>query len=164
MRNPSLSWSRASLAGIGPSRGLSFSLLALLVIGGLPSIALPQTPPQGSYRDSCDDIEMPINGSGYNLKAICQSRRDGPGREETVLENAQQCVGDISNQNGTLTCSRGSFLHTCVVLALDSQPSGYAITAICLRRDHHTGSKTQWIGFPNACHDLVNDDAHLVCQ
>ena len=56
--------------------------------------------PRGSYESTCTDARM----DGYTLKATCQ-RRDGSWRW-TSLEDAYDCDGRISNDNGRLVCWR----------------------------------------------------------
>jgi len=56
-------------------------------------------PPPGSYRNSCQEIEM----NGDDLYAQCRAR-DGQW-VRTRLDHADQC-GDIGNNNGQLTCNQ----------------------------------------------------------
>src|SRR6266550_8561630 len=75
---------------------------ALLITGSMflqPAHA--QSPPQGSYLRSCMDARV----EDRTLTAVC---RVADGREQkTTLTDVNRCVGDIGNDNGTLTCSHG---------------------------------------------------------
>jgi hypothetical protein len=59
--------------------------------------------PGGSYLESCGDVQV----FGDSLAAHCR-RVDG-GWQRTVLRGLGSCAGDISNQNGHLTCGRGGY-------------------------------------------------------
>jgi len=57
--------------------------------------------PPGSYVESCDNVRL----DGATLKASCKK---GSGKSATTeLKNANQCRGDIANQNGALKCVTG---------------------------------------------------------
>jgi len=55
-----------------------------------------QTPPSGSYKDSCRNISV----SGSTLKAECKDMR-GSWHTTSISKN---CSGDIANRNGALRC------------------------------------------------------------
>jgi hypothetical protein len=76
-------------------------LLALAALAGLATPAYPQTPPPGSYMQSCRDIRM----QGTTLTALC--RRAGGRREQLTALNVARCIGDIGNNNGQLQCNGG---------------------------------------------------------
>jgi hypothetical protein len=60
-----------------------------------------QLAPQGSYLRSCMDARV----EDRTLTAVCHV---ADGREQkTTLTDVNRCVGDIGNDNGTLTCSHG---------------------------------------------------------
>ncbi|UQA60528.1 hypothetical protein [Polyangium aurulentum] len=73
------------------------SLLSLQVVGvgTLPARAAPAH----SFEETCWDWKWKPNG---DLCATCRKRN---GRSMySCLPNARACRGDISNQNGRLTC------------------------------------------------------------
>jgi hypothetical protein len=61
----------------------------------------PNGAPNGSYTQSCQNIQM----SGNTLHASCQKKNRK--WRDTSLDNANQCNGDIQNDNGKLRCRRG---------------------------------------------------------
>src|SRR5262245_28478864 len=64
-------------------------------------------PPRGSYVRSCTNIKSVCDkNQTMTLSASC-SPRQGPAHP-TTLGNAEQCVGDISNMDGELHCSKGA--------------------------------------------------------
>jgi hypothetical protein len=77
------------------------------IAGAALVFSLGATPAQaqqgGSYLRTCTHVR----GSGDRIIADCR-RVDG-GWNRTVLRDANACTGDISNQNGQLTCDRGSY-------------------------------------------------------
>lgn len=81
---------------------------AIVVVSG----AAQQVPP-GSYQQSCRDIRL----RGDSLRATCQTSNGNWLR--TSLDEAYQCVGDITNIEGRLTCNRyssppdGTYLQSC---------------------------------------------------
>lgn len=74
-------------------------LLASLCFWGTASA---QDVPPGSYLRSCSDVFV----QGDTLVATCLRRNGSPHR--TSLQAAQNCIGDIGNLNGTLTCNYAS--------------------------------------------------------
>ena len=74
--------------------------LCFLGIAGTPP-ARAQNVPQGSYLQSCGRAYV----RGDTLIAICR-RVDGY-EQQTSLASVSRCVGDIGNNNGTLTCNYG---------------------------------------------------------
>ncbi|MBV8889560.1 MAG: hypothetical protein JO305_07815 [Alphaproteobacteria bacterium] len=76
-----------------------FGLALAVAVIGLSQPAAAQTPP-GSYLRSCTNVRV----EGRTLKATCR-RIDG--REQvSELRDVDRCVGDISNENGILTCQQ----------------------------------------------------------
>jgi hypothetical protein len=59
--------------------------------------------PQGSYRSNCKNIRM----LGQTLVAFCE-KSDGTW-QTTELGPIGQCVGDIQNVNGELTCNETGY-------------------------------------------------------
>jgi hypothetical protein len=54
--------------------------------------------PPGSYVQGCADVRLEVT----TLKANCKNNKDT--LVATELKNANQCKGDIANQNGALKC------------------------------------------------------------
>jgi hypothetical protein len=82
---------------------ISVGAFAALLIAGSMFLqsAHSQSVPQGSYRSSCTDVRV----DDRTLTAVC---RIADGREQrTSLTDVNRCVGDIANDNGSLTCSHG---------------------------------------------------------
>lgn len=117
------------------------AVISCLVIN---SPAQARWAPSGSYERSCRNI----NFDGDTLTASCR-RRDGVWRN-TWLPNADNCDGNIANDNGQLECSdrrswhdhgwdrsddyggpAGSYRDTCTNIRMD----GYTLKATCQRRD-----------------------------
>lgn len=77
------------------------------IAGAALIFSLGATPAQaqrgGSYLRTCTHVRA----HGDRIVADC--RRAGGGWNRTVLRDADACVGDISNQNGYLTCSRRGY-------------------------------------------------------
>src|ERR1051325_4936770 len=61
--------------------------------------ASAQELPPGSYLTTCQDVEL----QGDTLVATCLRRDSSPQR--TSLPRVQNCVGEIGNLNGALTCN-----------------------------------------------------------
>jgi hypothetical protein len=59
--------------------------------------------PQGSFRSSCNDARM----AGQTLIAFCQ-KSDGTW-QTSAIGPANQCVGDIQNVNGQLSCNETGY-------------------------------------------------------
>jgi hypothetical protein len=78
-------------------------MLAAAVLAGLgwSMPAQAQGLPHGSYLSSCTDARI----EGDTLIARC---RKADGREErSALADVRRCVGDIGNNNGSLSCNMG---------------------------------------------------------
>jgi len=123
--------------------------------------------PSGSYERTCRRIDF----DGDLLSASCQ-RRDGTWRN-TWLANADDCDGDIKNDNGQLRCGwsgwrdrgrgdfdgpRGSYRDSCERIRMD----GYTLRATCQRRD----GSWRWTSLDNAydCDGrIANFDGRLIC-
>src|ERR1700680_4749286 len=77
--------------------------LAAVVLAGLgwSMPAQAQGLPHGSYQASCTGARM----EGDTLVARCKAM---DGREErSALSDVRRCVGDIGNNNGSLSCNMG---------------------------------------------------------
>ena len=82
------------------------SLLAAALLCALPMPVLAQALPNGSYLQSCRDIEVRgRNRPDAQLIAECQTKR-GSWRESSLLY--KRCRGDIYNDNGALGCKGAS--------------------------------------------------------
>ncbi|HSY50147.1 MAG TPA: CVNH domain-containing protein [Thermoanaerobaculia bacterium] len=87
MRQKTLSLLSSTIAVVG---------FAVSLITALPATA--QTPPPGSYQESCREASI-VDG---NLVALCKTP-DAQWRM-TTLANPQNCRGDIANMDGKLQC------------------------------------------------------------
>lgn len=123
--------------------------------------------PSGSYERTCRHIDF----DGDMLTASCQ-RRDG-GWRNAWLDNADDCDGDIVNDDGRLRCGwhgwrdrshayddgpRGSYRDSCVRVRMD----GYTLRATCQRRD----GSWRWTSLDDAfdCDGrIANFDGRLTC-
>jgi hypothetical protein len=79
-------------------------MIAILIwsIQNTPA-ALAQNPPSGSYQQSCKNYKMAF---GHMLFGVC---RDTSGKDvSTRLRFTFICNGDISNNNGKLTCAKSN--------------------------------------------------------
>jgi len=148
-------------------------LLSLLLLGALfsPENAEAETaltPPAGSYLLTCANEAM----AGTTLVAMCEfgkSRRSLPIKlsypSATSLVKAYECVGDISNDNGTLKCNRGSFRQSCsgIVVSPATYYGSHTIIADCKKKDGTDASATLTANLW-ACTDIANDDGNLICK
>ena len=118
----------------------------------------PEMIPQGSYIQSCTDISV----SGNKLTAICEAKGY---TVRTTLKEIDLCVGDISNDNGNLTCQKsgnvppGTYLQSCTHPSL----SGTTLTAIC-RYESGFREKTTLKQIDLCRGDISNIDGHLHCE
>jgi hypothetical protein len=67
-------------------------------INGILNCEVSDVLPPGSYLATCKDVRL----KGTTLVASCNNGKDR--WLPTELRDAHKCVGDISNQNGTLRC------------------------------------------------------------
>lgn len=70
----------------------------LLSLAALPARAQA---PAGSYLETCTHIR------GFGDRIIADCRRVDGAWTRTALRDVDSCSGDISNQNGRLSCARG---------------------------------------------------------
>jgi hypothetical protein len=77
------------------------ALLAGLLFAGLcwPLLASAQDVPPGTYLRSCGEVYL----QGDTLVATCRRMDGSP--QPTSLPAVPNCVGDIGNMNGNLTCN-----------------------------------------------------------
>jgi hypothetical protein len=141
---------------------IGFTVAAIaLCVGSAHGI---QGPPEGSYRQTCSNIQM-RDGTLY---ANCQDT-DGRWRS-TVLPEARECVGDVTNINGELRCNRreewrerdslprGSYRETCREIRV----RGDMLFARCQTiSGRWMRSSLDDIG--RCVGEIVNDDGRLQC-
>lgn len=65
------------------------------------SPAMAQGVPPGSYQSSCEDVTV----TGDTLRARCETENGD--FNNTRLNDIGECVGDITNDDGSLSCVRG---------------------------------------------------------
>src|SRR5678815_1306669 len=84
-------------------------------------------PPPGSYARSCEMTFV----DGQNLRANCRNR--GGGLMATTLRDFRRCIGDVSNDDGNLRCSRGSLppAGSYTASCRSSFMDGQTLTSIC---------------------------------
>ena len=114
-------------------------------------------PPSGSYQKSCKDIKV----KDGKLKASCE-RTDGTWNNTKL--NYKKCKGDISNNNGQLTCKgqggkvpKGSYRDSCK----NSYVEGSMLYSNC-KKKNGSWHKTS-INYKNCNKDIKNDNGRLVC-
>lgn len=145
--------------GIGRPGTLALLATLMLVVLGLARSASAQNPP-GSYQQSCRDLSVSTAGT---LSGNCRNRAGG--WQATSLANFRACVGDISNFDGVLQCSkgaplpRGSYTQTCQ----DTFVTGTTLHARCKNRGGGWQS-TQLGGFSTCRGDIYNFDGQLTCS
>lgn len=85
-------------------------LVAGLLLAGLclPQSASAQSLPPGSYLGSCGHAYLQSD----TLIATCRRADDDYSAQPTALLAVQNCVGDIANLNGTLTCGHAGAAST----------------------------------------------------
>jgi CVNH domain len=105
---------------------LLLSLTRLMMADDLPLGSVQQSCPKveelpnGTYQHSCQNSCVDSPGS---LTAVCRTH-DGRWGAPTRLSDFHHCVGDISNQDGSLRCNRGSvpqgtYTSTCRDISVD---------------------------------------------
>ena len=116
------------------------------------------TPPSGSYQQSCNNIYM----TGPILNANCL-RRNGQVSQTTL--NVLNCKGgDISNQDGQLTCGgggqvpSGSYQLSCN----NAYMLGSVLIAQC--RDMSGRMVSTQLNIQNCRQDIANINGQLTCQ
>jgi len=114
--------------------------------------------PPGSYQQTCKNISV----RGDDLRARC---KDVYGHyRDTVLDHADRCWGDISNNNGALVCERngaqpgGSYAQTC----RDIRVQWNVLWARCQTRDRRW-METSLPQFSQCRGDIGNQDGQLRC-
>jgi len=137
------------------------SLISFLVILSFsnPASAQANIPP-GSYKKSCKDIQLMV---GNVLWAMCE-KRDGTYQKSTL--QLSQCEGDISNDNGRLTCKKkpgkrppkGSYQNSCK----DIQVDGNQLRAKCRKRNGSWNNTK--INYKKCSGDIRNDNGELRCD
>lgn len=150
-----------------------FALGALALVAVSSAFALSSTPaearwaPSGSYERTCRGI----NFDGDLLTASC---RTASGYwKNTYLSNADDCDGNIVNNNGQLECGysgwsdwsdhrggapNGSYVRTCTNIRMD----GYTLRATCQRRNG-TWRYASLEDADDCERDIQNWDGRLTC-
>ncbi len=144
---------------------IRLGLIAMAMAFCTGSAFCVQGPPPGSYRETCANIQM-RNGT---LFANCQ---DVDGRwRSTVLPEAYECVGDVTNINGDLRCNRrddwrerdslprGSYRETCRNIRM----RGDTLTARC-QTSGGRWLKTSLDDVQTCVGEIVNDEGNLECS
>ncbi|MCH8014073.1 MAG: CVNH domain-containing protein, partial [Candidatus Dadabacteria bacterium] len=116
--------------------------------------------PPGSYKKSCKDIQLV---AGNVLWAMCEK---GDGKFQKSTLRLFDCEGDISNNNGVLTCKKkpgkrppkGSYQNSCK----DIQVEGKQLRAKCQKRNG-SWNKTK-INYKKCSGDIRNDNGELSCK
>ena len=117
--------------------------------------------PAGSYKDTCRAIQV----FGTTVTAQCQ-RADGSWKN-TALKTFTDCEGDISNQNGDLTCKRGfkpgkqlpngSYKQSCK----DSSVEGKWLYSKCKRTNGNWNNTS--LKYKDCNKDIWNNNGVLTC-
>ena len=81
----------------------TFGAVVLILALSSPGTSYAQQSgvPSGGYTQTCQDIRT----HGTTLEARCQTRDNQ--WNQTSLRDFNQCTGEIENDNGNLTCSKG---------------------------------------------------------
>jgi hypothetical protein len=143
---------------------IRLGIIAAAVAFGYGSAHAVQGPPPGTYRASCANIQM----RNWTLYANCQ---DTEGRwRSAVLPYVGDCVGDVSNINGQLRCSRrndwrerdslprGSYAESCREIRM----RGDLLTARCQSMSGRW-MRTSLDNVGGCVGEVVNDDGQLQC-
>jgi hypothetical protein len=115
------------------------------------------TPPSGSYQQSCNNIYM----TGPILNANCL-RRNGQVSQTTL--NVLNCKGgDISNQDGQLTCGGGQVPSGSYQLSCNNAYMlGSVLIAQC--RDMSGRMVSTQLNIQGCRQDIANINGSLTCQ
>lgn len=143
------------------SRIIRPSAFALIIIGVvmIPCLAAMAYTPPGSYQDTCKGIQV----RGGLLIAKCR-KANGDWVNSTIL--FQNCEGDISNNNGELTCRQkttakppsGSYQRTCRNYYVE----GKQLHGEC--RNDNGKWVTSSFKYKSCDSDIWNDDGELTCK
>jgi len=116
-------------------------------------------PPSGSYKNSCKDIRV----DGKELKAKCEKRN---GSWNNTKLNYKNCKGDITNNNGELSCNgggggskipKGSYRDSCK----NSYVEGRTLYSNC--KKNNGGWNKSSMNYKNCNKDIKNDNGKLTC-
>ena len=156
----------ALVVGLGPCRLLnskvvltSLSLLILLV--SLPDTALASNPP-GTYQTTCQQITV-VGTTTLVARCLDASHQLAP---PSILQNFNQCIGDIRNDNGALHCNKGtvpppgSYTQACRYIYTD----GSTLIASCSDAAGQLGPPTSLQNFNQCTGDIRNDNGVLHCN
>lgn len=141
--------------------GIVHGAVLSLWIGMMAAASPAAAAPPGSYLASCQNVVEVGNG----IKAQCKKKNGN--WNNTWLWNFSQCAGDISNNNGNLTCPRpvgvaggpsGSYAASCH----DIHRIDTTLFAICKKKGNN-GYQATSLDLP--CRgDISNNDGHLICN
>jgi hypothetical protein len=133
-------------------------LAAILSVLIYVAPAVARDAPPGSYLQSCTVTAV----RGTSVTASCTTRHGR--RLESTLKAVDDCVGDISNNDGLLTCRKahappGSYLEQCININV----VGSTLTAYC-RTTHGTLHKSTLDRFDLCVGDISNRGGNLICD
>jgi len=135
------------------------AFLVLVLSFNNPVIAQTGIPP-GSYKDSCKDIQVM---TGNLLWAMCE-KANGEYQKSTL--QFTRCEGDISNNNGKLSCKqkagkqppKGSYQNSCKNIRVD----GKQLKAKCEKKNGNWNSTS--INYKKCSGDISNSNGELSCN
>ncbi len=132
------------------------ALFTAALLGGVASASAERLP-GGSWQRTCTDARM----HGDRLSASCRTR-DGRLRHSALV--VDRCRGEISNQDGRLSCDQrrprlpgGSWQRSCT----DARMNGETLFAVCRTRNGQM-MRTQ-INLRGCRGDLANLNGRLTC-
>jgi hypothetical protein len=141
------------------------TVIVLLALGLVGTLAVAQDAPAGSYQQSCSDVSVKKG----DLHAKC---KDDKGKVHSAKLAGYGKCSDIANKNGNLVCAAaasqggsasgapaGSYTQSCK----DIQMKGNTLRAVC---KDHTGKDTPTVlRDVNRCaQGVVNLDGFLNCE
>jgi len=136
-----------------------FPLLTLLFLFYTDPVSAQTGTPPGSYKKSCKDIQI----IATKLWAVCE-KADGSYEKSTL--SYQHCEGDISNNNGRLSCKQkagkqppnGSYKNSCKNIRVD----GNQLKAKCEKKNGNWNNTS--IKYNNCKGDISNNNGELSCN
>jgi len=136
-------------------------LILILFLSSFTNPVSAQTGiPPGSYKKTCKDIQVM---TGNLLWAVCE-KADGSYEKSTL--QFTKCEGDISNNNGKLSCNqkpgnqppKGSYQNTCKNIRVE----GKQLKAKCEKKNGNWQSTS--INYKNCKNDISNNNGDLSCN
>jgi hypothetical protein len=124
-----------------------------LLTASIPFVLAAQ-PPSGSFSQTC----RRISATGNDLLAVCEKANGQFVHSE--LDGFDQCVGDIGNKDGALTCLKapGSFNQTCSQVMFQND----VLSALCLSANN-ISTQTLLAGTSQCTGDIANINGSLSC-